>query len=213
MSYRFLFAQNILENSGRYDMSVSVENKALAKHAWMAFGGTPTVRAYHHDTEKMSVDVLRCDDRPSAGVTSYSTIKLSDHPMLKADGTEFPTRLELVGACATADEFFPNVLASAAFCIIRTPKVYFPGSVLPGYVRQYYPSTTVPHLYLTAPFLWVDYLTTLECETKSVSWLLVVPISDGEQSYLAKRGDSALEDLFVQHQIDIFDLNRVSVAE
>jgi hypothetical protein len=40
-------------------MSVSVESKAIAKHALKAFGGTPSVQAYHHDTEKISVDLLR----------------------------------------------------------------------------------------------------------------------------------------------------------
>jgi antitoxin YqcF len=171
-----------------------------------------TVRAYHHDTEKVSVDLLRCVDRPYGEVTSYSTIGLSDSPMFKEDDMEFPTRLEIAGACATAAEFFPNILASAAFCIMRTQKLYSPGSVMPGYVREYYPSTTVPHLYFTAPFLWEDSLKTLDCGTKKVSWLLVVPISDGEQEYLREHGDNALEDLFEKHQIDIFDLNRASVV-
>jgi antitoxin YqcF len=142
------------------EMSASPENKAVAKHALKAFGGTPSVRAYHHDTEKLSVDLLRCDNRPCNGVTSYSTIRLSDYPMIKANGAEFPTRLEIAGARATAAEFFPNILAAAAFCIMRTQRLFSPGSVMPRYVREYYPSTTV----------------------------------------------------FESHQIDIFDLERASVA-
>ena len=192
-------------------MSVSVENKTVAKHVLKAFGGTPQVRAYHHHTESLSVDILRCDDRPCGGVTAYSTIGLSDHPMLQ-DGKEFPTRLEIAGACATAYEFFANILASAAFSIIRTQKLYHPGSVMPGYVREYYSSTTVPHLFFTAPFLWEDALKTLGCGTKKVSWLLIVPISDAEREYVKEHGDDALEDLFEKHQIDIFDLSRPSVV-
>jgi len=192
-------------------MSVSVENKTLAKHALKAFGGTPQVQAYHHDTEKLSVDLLRCEDRPCKGVTSYSTIGLSDHPMLK-DGREFPTRLEIAGACASVDQFFANILASAAFCIIRTQQLYHPGSVMLGYVREYYPSTTVPHLYFTAPFLWEDAPKTMDCGTKKVCWLLVVPISDAEYEYLRQQGDEALEDLFEKHQIDVFNLARPSAA-
>jgi antitoxin YqcF len=191
-------------------MSVSVENKSLAEHASKAFGGSPRVQAYHHDTENLSIDVLRCDDRPGRGVTSYSTVGLSGTPMLK-DDREFPTRLELAGACATTDKFFANVLASAAFCIMRTTGFYCPGSVMQGYVREYYPSTTVPHLYFTAPFLWEDTLHTLELRTRSVSWLLVVPISDAENDYLKGCGDEKLEDLFEENQIDIFNLARPSV--
>lgn len=193
-------------------MSVSAENKVIARHVLNAFGGTPKVQAYHHGVEALSVDVLRCDNRPCAGVTSYSTIGLSDHPMCTVDGDEFATRLELAGACATTAELFLEILGSAAFCILRSRKIYAPGDALPGYVSEYYPSTTVPHLYLTAPFLWEDELTTLRCETKSVSWLLAVPISDGELAYLRKQGDSNLEDVFEEQQIDIFDLYRVGVV-
>jgi antitoxin YqcF len=190
-------------------MKISPENKAIAKHVLKAFDGTPNVQAYHHDTLKLSIDILRCEDRPCRGVTSYSTIGLSDHPMFQ-DGVEFPTRLEIVGACAAADQFFANVLATAAFCITRTQSLFCPGAVLPGCVGEYYPSTTVPHLYFTAPFLWENTLQTLDCGLKKVSWLLVVPISDAELEYLKTRGDDALEDLFESHQIDIFDLTRTS---
>lgn len=193
-------------------MSVSAENKAIAKYALAAFGGSPTVQAYHHDTEEYSVDILRCEDRPCQGVTSYSTLGLSDYPMYK-DGEEFrPTRLEIAGACATADVSFANVLAGAAFCVMRTGRLCYPGSVLRGYVAEYFPSTTVPHLYFNAPFLWEDSLRTLDCGTKEVSWLLVVPISEAEYEYLMQHGDKALEDLFEQEQIDIFNLQRESVA-
>jgi antitoxin YqcF len=150
-------------------------------------------------------------DCPSDGVTSYSSIRLSDYSMRTADGTELATRLELAGACATVADLFPNVLASAAFRIMRARTLYGPGSVMPGYVSEYYPSTTVPHLYLTAPFLWEE-LTTLECGSKQVSWLLVVPISEREKEYLEAHGDDALEDLFEKHQIDVFDLDRASVV-
>ena len=193
-------------------MEVSPDNKLIARHALAAFGGTPSVRAYHHDTERLTVDILRCDNRPCSGVTSYSTIGLSDSPMYTGAHSEYPTRLELAGACATASDQFANILASAAFCIMRTQKLYSTGSVMPEYVREYYPSTTVPHLYFTAPFLWEETLRTIVCEMKRVSWLLIVPISDAEQGYLQEHGDNALEDLFEEHQIDVFDLSRPSVA-
>jgi antitoxin YqcF len=131
--------------------------------------------------------------------------------MLK-NGEECPTRLELAGACASSDQFFANVLAASAFCIIQTQRLYSPGSVMPSYVREYYPSTTVPHLYLTAPFLWEDALKTLDCGTKKVSWLLVVPISDAENAFLDENGDAALEDFLQEQQIDVFDLSRQSVV-
>jgi hypothetical protein len=95
---------------------------------------------------------------------------------------------------------------------MRTGKLCYPGSALPDYVREYYPSTTVPHLYFTTPFLWEGSLVSLDCGNKTVSWLLAMPISDAEIGFLTDRGDDALEDLFETHQIDIFDLNRPSTV-
>jgi antitoxin YqcF len=192
-------------------MTVSPANKAIAKHVLKAFGGTPKVQAYHHDTISMSVDILRCADRPWSGVTSYSTIGLSDFPMLK-HASEFPVRLEIAGASASSNELFPNVLASVAFSIMRTRGLYAPGTSVLDFVREYYPSTTVPHLYFTAPYLWNDSLNSLDCGTKKVSWLLLVPISDTELSFLKQHGDDALEDLFEKNDIDIFDLHRTPVV-
>jgi hypothetical protein len=192
-------------------MTASSENKAVAKHALKAFGGTPKVQAYHHDFENLSVDILRCAERPWSGITSYSTIGLSDSPMLK-DGAEFPVRLEIAGASASSNELFPNMLASAAFSIMRTHGLYAPGTYMVNYVKEYYPNTTVPHFYFTTPFLWEDSLKTLDCRTKKVSWLLVVPISDTELSFLKQHGDDALEDLFEKNDIDVFNLHRESVV-
>jgi hypothetical protein len=188
------------------------ENKQLARHTASAFGGKPEVRAYHHDHVKLSVDILSCVDRPSEGLTSFATLGLSDHPMADREGKEFPVRIELVGACASGAKLFPNIIASAAFHVMRNRQFFGPGVALPGYVAEYYKDTTVPHLYLSAPFLWEETLRTLELPTKKVTWLLIVPISDDEARYLATSGDEAFEDLLQRHDVDIFDLARPSVA-
>ena len=191
--------------------AVTPENKLVARHVLAAVGGTPQVNEYVHDTEDLTIDILRCVDRPTPGVTTYSTIRLSDYPMLKGR-KEFPVRLEVVGACATEDEFFPNVLATAAFSIMRTKRLVQPGVVLENFVKEYHPTTPVPHLYFTAPFLWEENLKTLDCGTKKVAWLLAIPISESERKYLLDHGDSELEDLLEQEQIDIFDLRRASAV-
>jgi len=195
----------------RKPRTISPENKMVVQYVTMAFGGTPHVDEYGHNTEDLTVGILYCHNRPTEGVTSYSTIRLSDYPMMGVKG-EFQTRLELAGVCATTTGFFPNVLASAAFSIMRTGDIYYPGTVMPNFIRQYSPSSVLPHLYLTAPFLWQDDLKTLNCGTKKVSWLLAMPIAESEYLYLKEHGDEALEHLFEQEEIDIFDLNRLPVV-
>lgn len=190
---------------------VSPENKKLARYIAGVFGGQPHVTEYAHDTSDLTIGILWCADRPIRGVTSYSTVRLSDYPMFK-DATEYPARIEIVGACATERDAFPNVLAAAAFCVMRTGTLLCPGALLPDYVSLYFPDTTVPHLYFTSPFLWADGPKRLDCGTKRVSWLMAIPISDDESTYLRQHGPDALEDLFVQRQIDVYDLQRQGVA-
>lgn len=187
--------------------SVTERHKLIANRAAHAFGGTPHVHRYHHDTEALHVDVLRCDDRPDTGVVSYSTIGLSDYD------NGLPTRVELCGACTQRNDKFPNVLASAAFMMMRSGKLLHPGVALKDYVKLYYPDSPLPHLYFTAPFLWKE-LNTFQVENLQVSWLLAIPISQVEHRYLLQYGDAALERLFEKQQIDFYDLHRRSaIAE
>jgi hypothetical protein len=47
-------------------------------------------------------------------------------------------------------------------------------------------------------------------EGETVHCLMLLPISDAERTYLATRGIDALEKLFEERQIDIYDINRAS---
>lgn len=194
----------------RPDDEISAENKRVARYVAAAFGGDCRVDEYADESEKRFVGVLRCADRPRAGVTSYSTIKLSDHPMSDG-GREFPTRLELAGLCMSTATWFPNVLATAAFTVMQSDTVHRPGTVLPDLVHPYHPGE-LHHLYLTAPFPWEHELTTLDCGTKRVSWLLAVPISDAERSYLASHGDDAFERRLESERADFTNPDRTSVV-
>jgi len=192
-------------------MPVSADNKMVARHAAAAFGGTPRVADYADRLEQLTVGILSSRDRPQEGLTAYSTVGLSDHPMPWKDG-EFPTRLELAGMCTNDVERFANVLASAAFVIMRSQAVYHPGTVMPDGVVDAIPSSPLPHLYLTAPFLWEDTLRTLDCTSKKVSWLLAMPISQPEYAYLRQHGDRAFEALIAAHEIDVSNLDRPSAV-
>ncbi|HEX8499174.1 MAG TPA: suppressor of fused domain protein [Pyrinomonadaceae bacterium] len=161
--------------------------------------------------EKLDVAVLSCTDAPWEGVTTHCTIGLSDYPMYQ-DDEEFPTRLEIVGACASDVEWFANLMSSSAFYVMRTGWLCHPGVVLANSVEMYAPELHLKHLYFTTPFLWEGRLETLELPTKKVAWLLAVMITEAEYLYLNEHGDQALESLFEEAQIDIFDINRPSAA-
>lgn len=191
--------------------NVSNENRVIAKSVATAFGGEPKVVSYWDDKKESCVDVLICKNRPQNGVTSYSTIGLSDSPLVK-DGDDFSVRLELVGACENACDEFPSILSTAAFCIINSKWFCSPGSIFPDVISMYKCSATMHHLMFVPPFLWEGDLNTMTLDTKSVAWLLAVPISEAELQYSEAEGVDKLEELFEEKQIDIYNINRPSVV-
>ncbi|MDR7235941.1 hypothetical protein J2Y02_000546 [Neobacillus drentensis] len=53
---------------------------------------------------------------------------------------------------------------------------------------------------------------TIKFENKQVGWLMAIPISEEEKNYADKNGLEALEELFDENQINVFDLERASVV-
>jgi hypothetical protein len=191
---------------------VTQDNKSLARYAVGAFGGVPKVTAHYDDDERLVVDILACKDQPVRGVTSYSTLGLSDHSLTLHDRV-LPFGVELCGACDTKVKRFTNVLATAAFFVMKDGWVASPGAVFETMVSMYPRlSRTLKHVFFVPPFLW-DNLRTVELPSKKVTWLQVIPISDGESSYRSVHGAKALQELFVVRNIDVFDINRRSVTE
>lgn len=191
-------------------MGISNANKMIAKSALQAFGGKPSISKYWDDTNVSNIDLLTAVNRPYDGVTSYSTIGLSDHLIdYKIDGK--PLRLEIVGACATENEHYPNVLATCAFCVINSKYSVSPGKVFRDIIKMYYPSIEMKHILFVSPFLWED-LQTLDFPDKRVAWLLAIPISENEYLFAQEKGTETLEDLFEQKEIDIFDIERKSIV-
>ncbi len=189
----------------------SSDTKLVARHAIATFNSPPSVWQFACEREGLSIDIGGCANRPTEGVTSYSTIGLCEHGV--ALTSDAATRLELVAVCAADRTLFPNILAAAALGLIRQKRSVQPGDAIRDLITEFYPRATVSHLYLTRPFLWGDRLDVLECETKKVGWLLAVPVNGGELSFLAKQGDDGLERLFRERRIDMYNLGRAVWAE
>jgi len=155
-------------------------------------------------------DILSCQDSPFERVMSYSTIALSDF-FIGKDGNGIPLGVELVGACDTKFGDFWEIIKTSAYIIVENHQFCPPGTILSDAVKCSH-ETTMKHVLLANPFGWERELESLYFQIKTVAWLLVVPISDAEMKYAKKHGVDALESLFEQKQLDIFDLNRKSVV-
>lgn len=188
-------------------------HRAIARHLASVFGGEPDVRRHWNDDRSRYVAVLEAPDRPQPGVTSWGTIGLSDWPLVRADGTQARTRLELVGACASAYPELEEALLRAASTISSRGRLPDPGTVLlDAVVLRADEPTEMRHGFLVPPFLWPsdDRLAARRLHDRAVAWLQLVPISTAEQAYAEREGASALDDLLEREQVDVFDLRRAS---
>lgn len=190
-------------------MKPTNKNKVIAKTILEVFGGRPSVAKYWDDHQASHVDILSSINRPFEGITSYSTIGLSDYDIGYTVKVQ-PLRVEIVGAHATEYDDFPNILATCAFTVINSKQSILPGEIFQGIVALYYPDSEMKHILFINPFLWKN-LKSIDLEKSKVAWLLAIPISQQEYLFALDSGVEALEDLFVQEDIDIFEIERKSI--
>ncbi len=181
----------------------------LARVAAKAFGGEPHVDRYYDEAESRFIDVLSCADRPAEEYSTYSTLGLHRTANLM-EGVDI--RVEVAGVAPTQATAFPNMLATAAFYVMKDGWLCAPGVVFPNLVREYDLSSTVEHVLWTPPFAWEE-LSAVEVDgDTAVHWLQAVPISEGERRLLVEHGFDVLESLFVEHEVEYFDLERPSLV-
>jgi hypothetical protein len=192
--------------------TVTAEQREIASYTAAAFGvEKPPIFHFWDDKKRSDVYVMQAVDRPKYGVTSYATVGLSDH-LLVRDGKEFGVRVEILGACSSEVPEFDNVLATVAFCVINSGWFCAPGVIFPDVISMYKHSETMSDIYFAHPFLWEDRLKSARVGSKTVAWLLAVPISKRESEFAQVNGSAKLEALFEEMSIDIFNLNRASVV-
>lgn len=191
----------------------SSRHLALARKATDAFGFAkdPVVQRFWDDRHESWVDILSAPDTPRKGAVSFSTIGLSDHPLMR-DGTEFPARLELLAVADVEFETVPNMLATAAFCVINSKWFCAPGSIFSDIVEMHGASKTLQDLYFVPPFPWGEHLRSTDIEGRKTAWLLAVPVSRPESDFANANGPLELEKLLEREKVDFLDLNRPSIV-
>lgn len=173
-------------------------------------GGFDRVATFWTNDESQSIDVAVCEDSPSPGIVSYSTLGLSEFP-LKDHGTEVPLRVEICGAADKECEGFPNMIASAAFEVMDGEFVY-PDRIFGGIVEGYYTDLEMKHLLFMTPFLWGKGLASFDAGGRQVAFLQAVPISNAELALARRTSVDELTDLLVARGAEPTDLNRASVV-
>lgn len=187
----------------------SLDVRTLATYLRASLSSLPQVHKYWDDYAAQCVRVLSAVDVPVKGVTTFATLGLSDHST-NLSVEEKPLRVELVCALESAFADAGNIAASCVFDVISRDIAPSPGVVLPNVVKTYKPNGPLKHCLLVSPFLWE--LETQEFSEKTVAWLQIVPISDGELNVALSQGADELERLFECEQIDVFNLDRPAIV-
>lgn len=188
----------------------TTENKRCVGGAFIKAVGAdrPRFPRYFSADESTWIDVAVAADRPEPGWSTCSTMNLHGIPNVL---NGYDIRAELIGVCASSVGWFPDLLATAAFCVKDSGWVAAPGHVFPGIVGKYYGLETLPHLFLTDPFEWPELGRLQLPDGSNVHWLLAFPISDSERAYRAEKGEQALSALFEEKGLEYFDLDRAPV--
>jgi hypothetical protein len=143
-----------------------------------ALGGDAHVRAYYDQHDRFVVAVLEAAHTPSPSLATYATASLHAVPN-EMDGQDI--RVELLMVAQEGEDAAANVVATAAFCVIKDGWLAAPGVVFPNAVREYFPETTVPHLMWTEPFDFADLSTiTVDGMDATVHVLQAVPLTEAE---------------------------------
>jgi hypothetical protein len=191
----------------------SADNIKMARFIAGAIGFGPHVHPYYDEDESHKLSVLSLVDPIDHNVSIYCTIGLSDSENkveVKGAFENIPVELFMTGY--KKFDKVSNVLSTTGFFIMKDKYECRPGAVFKYMIDYYYKGLTMRHAYFTSPFLWQEKLDQLELDSKKVSFLMIIPISDAELDYKIQHGDDALENLLQDNEIDFYDLNRPSVV-
>jgi len=193
--------------------SLSDENLSIYKYITSVFGGKASSKASNEAESGANLygfDIITCRDTPIEKVNSYSTLALSDF-FIGKDKNNISLGVELLGACGSQYDRFDAIIDTCAFTILTNHLFCPPGTILENMIQKHYPESPMKHTLLNNPFGWEHEFESLHYPTKTVAWLLCIPVSDTENAYAKQMGANALTALFEKEQIDIYNLYRNSI--
>lgn len=184
------------------------EHKAWAKYL---IGTLPdhniNVFCYYDDTKERKIDILT--GRNKDGVVA-ATIGVMELDQGNNVGVEVHT--EILMDCRGENEYIGNVISTIAFFMIKDRWKAAPGVVFETMIEMYAPDLEVKHALFVPPIQWGEGMGEVVLGSKTIYPLLAVPITDNENEFLLKEGASALEELWTEKNVDVFDWRRHSAV-
>jgi len=184
------------------------EDKQIERLLENTFAGLAVTQRLVHQTRKYEVSILSVAGRPEPELSTLATIGLW-RTLLTGPKTVDTSRLELVGIFESAKDGCREILATAAYKIMRTHKQLVPGSAFQDCVHDWYPKANVPHLYFVEAAKWsFPRLRPSQMGNLNIHFLQALPITQSEFEYLQEHGNRALESKFLAAAVNHWDFKR-----
>jgi len=173
--------------------------------------GNPAADVYAHDNSKgtVRVGIIHAPNSPEEGLTTYATVNLNEAPNRFGD-TDL--RAELIAVVESGHDGFANAIGTVAANCIEDGLPIAPGVVhrnalanYPGLAPQ------LPHMLMTYPMDYGEEFAEIPTSEGPVYGLQALPISQAEAQFLEEHGFEALEQAFMDAELNYFDLRRASI--
>lgn len=183
-----------------------IKHKAIAHYIAKVTGKNPTVLRFQADTDTY-IDVVSITEHGDEHLKVHASIGLAFHPT-----NPEKRNIELILVADEKYELATNCLATCALKAMTEGWQTVTGAIFSHIFSAYYPDFNVKHGLLIPPYLWKDTLKTLDLGDLLVEWKMVIPITQQEADYLQTHSPSTLLPLFVEKDVNLFDLSRESVV-
>lgn len=176
-------------------------------------GGEQKAFFYADESEENRIDILFAKGSPANKYITASTLGLVNRATGYEDKeTGKEIRAEIIMSGPMGTDLTGRILATLGKGIIDTNVRYGYGTVFKDIINLYYPESEMKHVFLMLPPpKWQKEFTVTECEGCLITFLYALPVSDEEMNYMDEKGIVALQDLFVEKNINMFDPERKSV--
>lgn len=175
-----------------------------------AIGGSSRTYAHYDADEQHAVAVVEAVGTPHPRLTTYATASLHAFPN-PLEGQDI--RVELLMTAANEWPDAANMVATAAFCVMKDGWLAAPGVVFPNIVREYISSTTVPHVMWQEPSSFEGLSPMLVPGLDhQVHVLQAVPIAESEWQFLRDAGFLEFTERLAAAGVRHHDLLRESVC-
>ncbi len=177
------------------------------------FGGDQKAFSYQAQDTPHKLDILFAKNCPSRNYLSASTLGLVNRTTgYKDKSSDKNIRAELIMSGYGGTDMIGKILTTAGVGIFASEIMYGYGTALKNVLEIYLPNSDMKHLFLmNPPPIWSKKFRTVEVENDIITFLYALPISQAELEFMSENGIDALQDKFVEVNIDMFDLERKSV--